>query len=332
MLTIADEDLPEGWFNSFAVRHDGTIVYRRAEDSRPLLVVIDSTGRRIGSIGVPGEGPGELRSPLGITIAGDTIRVVDASRMMLVELDFRGKPLRDRQLRTGGVPLAWVSDSFDSWRETGGAAGTKVVQRIPIGLDGAARRLIGDEDSVMAAAIEPRHGTPPLILPYTATDDRILVGDGWSYRVRVFTPHGEPLYTIHRDLPANRRGPRQMARLRESIERQPRYQRGPNGEAIELPNRRGRLDTLEREAIAHFGRFALHVDAFDRLWVIGVARDSTTIDVFRDSTFLGRETVPCLAGRVGYRAALASGWLLLECEVDQGDWPTELQLYRVIED
>ena len=110
------------------------------------------------------------------------------------------------------------------------------------------------------------------------------------------------------------------------------FMRGPNVERIALPDDRGRLDTLERESIRHFTRNPLHVDEFGRLWVVGVSRDSTSVDLFADTTFVGRAMLPCYASGVGIRVAFGrGGWMVLECEVEDGDWPTELQLCRIVE-
>ncbi len=336
-LGIAEEDRPENRYFAFDVNARGEVLYRTGEEATPMFRIADSLGHRLREFGRSGEGPGEVRQALQLRFEGDTIVVFASEPRKLAFFDQTGRPLGDVVLAPSvesGLPLAWVRDSFDAWMGIPGdpASASRTAHRFALAGDGGGRRLVGREDSIVASTLSPRIGNGPMIVPYTATNDRFWVGDPWEYRIRAFSVDGTPLYTIQPSVPPARLGPKQVAFVRASIERQPRYMHGPNGEALALPDRRGRLDTLDREVIPHFGRFPLHVDHHGRLWVIGSSRDSITVDVFRDSTWLGRQSLPCVTRAAGTNAALGPGWLLLECEVDEGDWPTELQLYRVIED
>jgi hypothetical protein len=108
--------------------------------------------------------------------------------------------------------------------------------------------------------------------------------------------------------------------------------RGPNGEAVPLPDQRGHLDTLSREITPHFNRAALHVDDLGRLWVVGVTNDPTTVDLFADTTFIGRAVLPCYLLPYGTPVVLTGHWLLLECELPRTSEPaSELQLYRIVD-
>jgi hypothetical protein len=254
---------------------------------------------------------------------------------MVVELDMKGAPIRDRRIPAHGIRLSWVgADSLDWWMPPlpGRTVEAGTVFRIPVGSPDVRRRLVGPEDAVLDSASTKRGLNAALSMPYVAsTDDDLWIGDGWNFTLRRYRADGSVLTTIHHDSPPNAMGPRQVRLTRESIERMPRFDRGPNGERIPLVDQRGRLDTLERERIPHFTRNPLHLDEHGRLWVIGLSRDSTSVDIFADTTWVGRTMLPCFASRIGTRAALGPGWLLLECEIDDSDWPTELQLYRVIE-
>jgi hypothetical protein len=191
--------------------------------------------------------------------------------------------------------------------------------------------LLTADDSVFAAAITKHGDNAVLGFPYAATADRFWIGDPWDFRIRAYDAEGRTLFTVAPDVPPATRGPLTLARVREGLEKRPKYMAGPNGKAIPLPDASARLDTLERERIPHFGRASLQVDRHRRLWVFGRTNDSTSIDIFRDSTYVGRAMLPCLLTGAGNIVSLASDWLALECDVQQGDWPTELQLYRVIE-
>jgi hypothetical protein len=333
-IVLAEADLPDNRFQSFDVNALGSVVYVASHVSEPKFRLVDSTGRRLAAFGRNGAGPGETQMPIGLWFRGDTIRTIESGRGMLIELDSEGRSIRDRRLPPGGVAIAWVgADSLDHWDPffPDMAPESRAIFRRAVGDPEQRRRLVGTEDSVFAAAAATRGTSPPLSIPYAATEDRFWVGDGWDFRIRAYSADGTTRYTINHAIPANTMGPRQLQRTREMIDRMPRFDRGPNGQRIPLPDLRGRLDTLERERVPHFSRGALHVDNHGRLWVIGLSNDSTSVDVFADTTWLGRVMLPCFAARTGTRAALGPGWLVFECEIDGGDWPSELQLYRIVE-
>jgi hypothetical protein len=332
-FALAEADLPEERFITFDVGGDGRVVFSVHEDEAPKFRVVDSTGRRLEAFGRSGEGPGETRMVVRIDVRGDTVRLFETGRFMLVELNSSGRFLRERRVPTHGIALEWSADSVDHWNPypvEGESDKAQVVYRSALG-GTIGRRLVGPEDSILAAAALKRGNNAVLSIPYTSDRDRLWIADPWTYQIRLFNADGTQNVTFRPDIPAARMGPRQLRTVREQLARQPKFMRGPNGERITLPDESGRLDTLEREAIRHFSRNALHVDTHGRLWVIGLLRDSTSVDVFADTTWLGRAMLPCYASPYGTRAALGPGWLLLECEVDDSDWPTELQLYRVIE-
>lgn len=335
MLVIAEEDRPEERFMFFDVDAQGSVIYAASRVEAPLYRRVDSTGRPILAFGQTGEGPGETRMPVGLWYAGDTMRIHESGRGMLVELDREGRSLRDRRLPPGGITLSWVgSDSVDWWESLplpSEVIEARTVFRIPLGAPSERRRLVGPEDAVLDSASTARGSNAVLSMPYVAATDHFWIADGWNFTLRHFRADGSVLATIEHQVAPNTRGPRQLRLARELIERMPRFMRGPNGERIPLEDQRGRLDTLDRERIDHFTRNPLHLDVHGRLWVIGLSHDSTSVDIFADTTWLGRTMLPCFASRVGTRAALGPGWLLLECEIDDSDWPTELQLYRVIE-
>lgn len=331
-LRLVEEDVPENRFSMFAVGGDGRVVYLASHSEAPLMRVVDSTGRRLAAFGRSGEGPGEWRLPIFIGVEGDTLRALDTGRAKLIETRLDGTLVRERPALIGDIPLAWHADSVDHWQPPLPPYRNidPVVIRSLIG-ERPGRTLLTAGDSVFAAAIVKRGENPPLSFPFAATANRFWVADPWEYRVRTYASDGRPLQTFVANVPAARRGPRSLARVRDQLERRPKYTRGPNNEAVPLPDASARLDTLERERIPHFGRAALHVDAHDRLWVIGRSMDSTTVDLFRDSTHVGRVMLPCLLTGVGTIASMAPGWLAVECDIEGSDWPTELQLYRIIE-
>ncbi len=332
-LTIAEEDLPEGRYMLFDVASDGSVFYQASMSKGPMLRRVDSTGRRLHAFGRDGEGPGELRGLAFQEIHGDTLQVFNSDRRALIDMTLDGKLLRERRVAGYDIALVWHRDSVDHWNPTPIPGRERRVLRSKIGEEGG-RVLFDSTSPAFGTSITKRTGqaTSPTLLPYTATADRMWLADPWEYRISIFSNDGAPINSFVHAIARNRFGPRALAETRARIMKAPRFMRGPNGERIALPDDRGRLDTLERESIRHFTRNPLHVDEFGRLWVVGVSRDSTSVDLFADTTFVGRAMLPCYASGVGIRVAFGrGGWMVLECEVEDGDWPTELQLYRIVE-
>ncbi|MDX2263322.1 MAG: hypothetical protein SFU84_16640 [Gemmatimonadales bacterium] len=332
-LAIAEEDLPEERYMLFDVASDGSVFYQASMSKGPMLRRVDSTGRRLHAFGRDGEGPGELRGLAFQEIHGDTLQIFNSDRRALIDMTLDGKLLRERRVAGYDIALVWHRDSVDHWDPTPRPGKSPRVVRSAIG-ESEGRVLFDSTSPAFTTAITKRTGqaTSPTQFSYTATADRMWVADPWEYRISTFNSDGTPITSFVHAIAPNRFGPRALAETRARILKTPRFMRGPNGERIALPDDRGRLDTLERESIRHFTRNALHVDEFGRLWVVGVSRDSTSVDLFSDTTFVGRVMLPCYASGVGIRVAFGrNGWMVLECEVEGGDWPTELQLYRIIE-
>jgi len=333
-LNLAEEDLPEERYLMFDVASDGSVAYQASATQAPMIRRIDSTGHHLTAFGREGEGPGELRGFVGIEMRGDTLLLFNSMRFALIEMTLTGELLRERPLTHVGSTLAWFADSVDFRQAVvEGSIRVERVRRAKIG-ESTGRLLFDASNAAFAAASGkgPGERNPPLWLPYAATPDRIWLADPWNYRITSFDSDGRQLGEVTHAIAPNQRGPRAIAETRERIAKAPRFTRGANGERMEVADQRGRLDTLERERIRHFTRNPLHVDEFGRLWVVGVSRDSTTVDLFADMTFVGRVMLPCYASDVGLRVAFGrGGWMVLECEVEGGDWPTELQLYRIVE-
>ena len=334
-LALADADVAETYYWAMGVSEVGNIVFLASAKERPMFRVVDSTGRRLAAFGRQGDGPGEFRQPLTLEVRGDSLLIHDSGRMTSLLYTWGGRSIGESQAPVFDIPLAWIGDSMDHWQPPGLGTtlpGRSVIRRTQVG-DTGGRVLIAAQDSGFQVVLASTPGGKPLSrLPYAVGPDRIYLADAYRYRIYSYDSTGHLIATFGRQLPPHRMGPRQLAQQRESILRQPKYMRGPKGEAIALPDRRGRLDTLDREITPHFNRAPLHVDAYGRLWVVGVTNDSTTVDVFVDTTFLGRVVLPCYLFRVGNPVALTGHWLLLECELPEAaDLATELQLYRIVE-
>ena len=333
ILALDEADLAEVHYFPMGVSTTGQITFFASRNERPMFRIVDSLGKRVGSFGRQGEGPGEFRLPLRLHVRGDTVQIHDSGRMRLIEYSVEGRFIRESRSPGLDITLAQLGDSIDHWRPPAMNPGlSPVIRRSSI--DGSGTRVVIPEaDSGFQSVVASNPAGRPLMrLPYGLGPDRIFLGDAYQYRIFVYNPAGQLITTFGRDLPPHYMGPQELAVRRAILERSDRGMPGPNGERIPLPDNARRLDTLDREITPHFDRDALNVDAYGRLWVIGRTNDSTTVDVFADTTFLGRAVLPCFLSRYGHPVALTTGWLLLECALpEEADQSYELQLYRVTE-
>jgi hypothetical protein len=323
VLTLADSDLSEGQYWPMGVSESGDVVFLASMTDQPMFRVVDSTGRRLQAFGRRGDGPGEFRGPLDLHLRGDSIWIFDGMRMFLVQYTTAGKLVKDSRALLFDIPLAWTGDSVDHWMPPG-LAPTKLplIRRTLVG-DTAGRVVIAANDSgLLAILAAPPGGKRVTLLPYALGPNRIYLADAHHYQIFSYDASGHLLASFGRQLPPHRRGPREVAETRAGLIRAGKS----------FPGASARLDTLEREVSPHFDRAPLHVDGSGRLWVIGLTNDSTTVDVFADTTFLGRTVLPCYLVRRGSPVALTGHWLLLECALPEAaDLSSELQLYRIVE-
>ncbi|MBK6495385.1 MAG: hypothetical protein IPG05_09825 [Gemmatimonadetes bacterium] len=331
-FTLAEADLADDEYGPLAISGEGVVVFRASASDAPMFRIVDSTGRRLHAFGRQGDGPGEFRSPLFMQPRDTSIWIWDARRMVSLLYSFRGDPLGESLAPVVRWPAAWAGDSVDLWVPPGpGTQAAPAVLRTAV-RGGPDRTLIPATDSGLRHIVAAWLGQRLDLLPYALGPDRIYIGDSYNFRIYSYDGSGKPLAVFGRQLPPHHRGPREAAEYRASLTRGLQPYVGPDGKAVRQPGISARLDTLDREVTPHFFRAPLHVDDVGRLWVIGTLNDSTTVDVFADTTFLGRTVLPCYLNRRGMPASVTSKWLLLECTLpESSDRPTELQLYRVKE-
>lgn len=331
-FTLAEDDLADGEYWPLAVSSSGEVVYRASEEDAPMFRIVDSTGHRLVAFGRQGEGPGEFRGPLFLQVRDKALWMWDARRMVALRYSMKGKALGEAPAPVVRQPLEWLGDSVDLWIPArAGDSETPSIQRVAVG-GGPARTLIPSSDSGLRQVVAAWLGQRLDLLPYALGPDRIYVGDAYNFRIYSYDGAGKPLAVFGRTLPPHHRGPREAAEYRAGLTQSLKPTVGPDGKAFRQPGMSARLDTLDREVTTHFFRSPLHVDDSGRLWVVGKQNDSTTIDVFADTTFLGRTVLPCFLNRRGKPVSLSGKWLLLECTLPEAsDRPTELQLYRILD-
>ncbi len=82
--------------------------------------------------------------------------------------------------------------------------------------------------------------------------------------------------------------------------------------------------------LPHFEVLGLWFDVRHRLWVIGNANDSTFLDVFRDSVFLGRRSIACRRSW-DQRPTLQGRWIAMTCDGETSEQPSVVRLFRIVE-
>ncbi len=315
-----------GVHNPIAVSARGEIAYLNP-DRNPSreIIVLDSVGMEVAQVGRPGRGPGELSGNVRPFFSDTLLVTADLEQARLSVHTLSGRLVHDRRTTFGTYPLAVAGDSVD-WRVRGSD------RRVQVGREGlrstGGRATISDTVSFLqeVARFDTTTGfdSPPT---YGSDGSISALGNGLEYEINLYNNDGEATGTIRRTLPPRHRTPREEAlvakRLRTLLTR---GFRGPNGKSIRIRGTQERLDTLSREILPHFDRHGLWFDVRGRLWVVGESRDSTFVDVFADTLFLGRTMLPCQGP--GRSVSMNGTWLALVCEVSGGLGDTELQLYH----
>lgn len=332
-FSLAEEDIANTHYFPAAVSARGEVAYRATDNEGPLFRIVDSTGRRLHAFGRSGNGPGEFRGALQMQVRGDSLYIWDNRRMTMLYYTMEGKAIGEVQAPILRIVAAWLGDSIDllDTKRPGGREAADLARFSITGGDG--RTVIPATDSGLQAVTGAFLARRIIAtLPYAVGAERIYLADPYAYRIYSYDTSGRPLAAFGRALPPHHRGSRELAETREALIRAQQPTVGPNGKRMDAPDFRARLDTLAKETTAHFTRTPLHVDGRGRLWVIGTTNDSTTIDIFADTLFLGRKVLPCYLFRAGTPVSLAEGWLLLECKLpESSDLPSELQLYRILD-
>lgn len=92
---------------------DGNIYVLVADAYR--VVVFDSAGRHLRSLGKRGGGPGELQYPLGIAVSVDgAVRVADGGKRKIVQWSSDGKPLEELAMPQGSfaASVGWTGSGL----------------------------------------------------------------------------------------------------------------------------------------------------------------------------------------------------------------------------
>ncbi len=327
-LAVAPDHLPQDGNRPIAVSRSGHVAFVGSRRQvGPLVTVVDSAGHLVSEFGRPGGGPGELSGSLELHFADTTLVVVDLDQARISHFTPHGRFLGGRRIPAGARPLAVVRDSIDLLTRT--REGRAEIVRLPL-RDGAGRTVVPPADSFLPHATAGNRAAGQDVPPYAADGSRVAIAEPKGYVIAAYDPRGVRSFMASRQaLEPRRRTARELEEASARIRRLMRSgMPGPTGGRVAIGGLEERLDSLPKQVLPHFSRHGLGYDARGRLLVIGEASDSTFVDVFVDTTFLGRRMLPC----TGHYASVALNgeWLALLCTTDAAEGPpVELQLYRL---
>ncbi|HRP06934.1 MAG TPA: hypothetical protein PLL69_00470 [Gemmatimonadales bacterium] len=329
-LATGAEDLPEREPTTIALTSDGLLSYPTAAREGSRFITIDSTGTIVARWSRAGEGPGE--SWTGYLASGDSvIALVSTNPPTLQVYTGRGELLSEQRGQpVDGFPqTALIGDSVDRSFGQRLVGRTHVLEDIPGPIVRACiytdcrRELLGADHPILSQVHEatPRKGGlrwPP----FAAEPGRFVLGDGVGYRLWLFDADGKTAMEFGRQLPP--RGPTNREFDAELAARAGQINGGSAVDSAAV------LKQLSQERLPHFGYGSLGFDGEHRLWVAGRTRYSTFLDVFADTTFLGRRMVDCQSDRGAF--AVRGRWLGLVCVDESNDsTPIRVRLFRIVE-
>lgn len=165
------------------------------DEANHSILVLDSLGTLIRSLGRRGDGPGEFQFPVALQLESDgTLAVVDLANAVLVRFDSSGRSVAERPFAGLGPPLRRIRFSADAVRlDEGRLVSGQPTQRL---------LLVQNADTTILASTaqetkgEARFGCGPTLrgipfvfapsLSWSSMDSLTAVTDQVQYEVRVW--------------------------------------------------------------------------------------------------------------------------------------------------
>lgn len=289
-----------------------------ADRDEPHVRIFRFDGHAVTVWGPEGDGPGELRAPLEISVAGDSTAVLDLRRLRLALFLDDGEA--HEGVRLDGFPLAAAfgpgSSRVYAVLTEYGAATARVVEWRP----GGRGRVVVDR----IPGIDLGPGPPPVLSLASAPDGGFVIGEGHErYRLLFFGADGHLRREVERAVARAPKSEDEIEEERATRRGTPGGRRSPptQDERQAMPRAGAQIDPLR----VHFRGRGLRFDERGRLWVrTERGSGSTVFDLFDPGgEYLGETTLP---GRID-AFALGDEHLAVEVLGDL-DVPS-VQLWRV---
>ena len=277
----------------------------------PTLRMFDKTGKPLWGRGRPGAGPGEYRFAMRAAMGPNgSVHVVDMRLRRLTRLAADGSVAKSLTIpffvagaaaRARQGELVLLSDDF---RSTGSVYRWLPTTDAPVQVASFKSPAPGEATLSGSIAVAPNGS-----IAYLATAD--------TYAIHRFSPAGQPLPDIGRDVPRPRRTPEEIAAMKQrtmmagAAAKSAQEQKSSGGSKSLL------TDDDRFQFKPHASSDALRYDDAGRLWVRTMrGTDKTTVfDVFSGAgTFIGEVMVPLRVDSY----SLAGQWMATATEREDG--------------
>jgi len=278
-----------------------------ADRDEPHIRVFDLEGRLLTVVAPDGDGPGELRMPMGVASDRTGMNAVDMRQSRVVHLAPDGSdagtvrlpsfPLAVAYRPGGGRPFVALANFQDM-----------TASVAALGSDGEWSTIL---ERVDAVPLGSQGGAPMVFSLARAPEGGFAIGVGVErYLLLYFTADGTPAATVQRDV---ERLPKSAAEIESERAAAARFQ-GRVGGSPEAGASLREVDPLRR----HFSIDALRFDGAGRLWVrTDRGRgEQTVFDLFGpDRAYLGEVRIPARVRAFTLGNGLLAGAVLDEYDV-----------------
>lgn len=285
-----------GHYSRTAIGGDGTLLlYSRMSDT--VFVLVSSEGQFIGSFGREGEGPGEVRQAVPVSLSDTLVTVLDRGNYRLAFWRPNGQYLSSQRLEHGGV-FDVVPTPENGWLIVRAGASGLLLERLAH-RGGPQSIVLSDGDFVdrwgsaeQTVTNRPAIGTWP---------GGLVIADPMSAELALFTMDGRLVKSV-----TNRSGRRLPSQ--EDIDKMidEWITDGRPGQLPEIDRRRAFSST----PIPWYLSVARQ-DREGRTWFIGSRGDSGVATIYSDSTYLGELVFACQ--NIGPSWDLNATWLSVVC-------------------
>lgn len=326
--------------HNLALTEWGTITVWVRGQGDSHLMSLDSTGKVLAVWGRLGEGPGEVRNA-DLLLSGDSlVALAGISGEPVRVFTPRGRLVIQKSRAPVGLPSALAQGTILWWtgRHLGQGprdTGATVVREGPV----VRWCVFVDCDEIILKPHDPivdtinQHAPPAeqgLWPALASRGDVSVVGEGYGYKLwEINHASGSVSGEFGRRLAPRMATDSQIAEAEATWARAERGVPGPGGKLVRENFDRER-EFLRNEPLPHFQYMGLAFDGKGRLWVVGrESNGAMFLDVFSDSTFLGRVTVNC--NRTSYAATVRGHWLATICQVDDAENRFKVRMFRIVE-
>jgi hypothetical protein len=308
------ETSPNSMAERAIVGPDGKLVFAADRESDWLVTVLDSNGAFLAGLGRRGSGPGEMQMAQVISIGDEGVTMFDPVQQRLVIAGL------DDSLHS---QVTFTEQFFPFHRWQGqllglslGPAGFRVM--VADIATGKTRDIVPPSDSFLTTTFpKPQLTSQAEMMAMRVPGvgylgDKLVVGEGHSYRLMVYNADGTTDHLLSRDIPPAVLGKvRLEAQIKTMRDAMNRF--GAAGPEMESQMEAAIKSFTERK-IPHFGALALLSDSADRGWVIGSVGDSAFADIFTEGQYLGRLGIACRGFNEQW--SLSGNWLAMVCMPD----------------